>query len=137
MSYRPLSPILNGTILLMVRSPHQLAQLVECFSAWHSRVHVCPPCAYSEVLSFTLSCLPDLAIISADWSPLGIADISDIADGDVNAPGLDPDDDPECDSGYELCRRFRRDPRLESLPTVILESPEMPLERDRIFASGA
>lgn len=126
MAHRPLRSILGGTILLAVRSPHQLGRLVELFTAWHSRIHVCPPSAYPDVLAFTLSCLPDLVIVSTDWP---LADAVKLPDS--------PKVNPQFSQGYDLCQRLRADPRLASLPIVLLEAPMVPLDRDRAFACGA
>ncbi|MEM9770455.1 MAG: adenylate/guanylate cyclase domain-containing protein [Cyanobacteria bacterium P01_D01_bin.73] len=117
---RPLHSVLDGTICLAVRSPQQLEQLVKIFKTWRSEICICPPGSSQDALNFTLSCLPDLVLISADWcSSSGAAGI----DGTT--------------SGYELCQKFRNDPCLESLPILLLEAPSTSLDRDRAFSHGA
>ncbi|MGD1852165.1 MAG: adenylate/guanylate cyclase domain-containing protein [Cyanophyceae cyanobacterium] len=130
---RPLHSILDGTILLAVEPPQQLDVLVRIFKTWRSEVCICPRDSHGGLLELALACLPDLVIVSADWS-------NGAPTASHGEPGHSAEKlayDPGGLAGYDLCRQINRDPRLGSAPIVLLESPTVSLDRDRTFRCGA
>ena len=139
MSNRPLHSILDGTILLAVESPQQLDSLVQIFDTWRSDLYLCPRCSDGGLLDQALSCLPDLILISTDWcGDVQGAAQQEIKTGDIKTGDTGNQNTKTADGkGYDLCRHIRRDPRLDSVPIVLLESPTVSLDRDRAFSCGA